>query len=328
MADTEQTDGILLSERFIPTPTTISPEARAFLANPMFKNAAASPAQDDIAGWKRYIEAMERGLTMAMQSRASLYPGDVAKHHLSACTLYEITPHNLRAGYEDRAVLNLHGGAFIVGGGEAAALAALQLAGLTGLRCYSLDYRMPPDHPFSAAVDDSVEALRFVLGRHRPQHVAVHGGSAGANLVPAAVVVARDAGLPLPAACILHSPASDLTEAGDSFHTNDQLDVMLGGGDGGAMQLYAAGHDLTDPRLSPIFADYTPGFPPTILTSGTRDLLLSNTVLLHRKLRRAGITAELHIWEAMCHGLAHDAPEAQELLGEQVQFIHKHLGVS
>jgi acetyl esterase/lipase len=90
--------------------------------------------------------------------------------------------------------------------------------------------------------------------------------------------------------------------------------------------LYAGSHDLRDPYLSPIFADFSKGFPPTLLSSGTRDLFLSNTVLLHRALRRAGIEAELHVFEAMSHGgFFGKAPEDRELLGEHVRFIDEHL---
>jgi epsilon-lactone hydrolase len=90
--------------------------------------------------------------------------------------------------------------------------------------------------------------------------------------------------------------------------------------------LYADGHDLRDPLLSPVFGDYSKGFPPTILTSGTRDLLLSSTVMMHRALRRAGVAAELHVWEAMTHAPFFGAPEEKELLTEQVQFMLRHTG--
>ena len=121
--------------------------------------------------------------------------------------------------------------------------------------------------------------------------------SAGGNLAAALLVRARDEGLPMPAALVLPTPMVDLTESGDTFQT-------LNGVDGGLRSqiavnlLYANGHDLTDPYLSPLFADLS-GFPPTFLQSGTRDLFLSNTVRLHRKLLAAGVDTELHIFEAM-----------------------------
>lgn len=133
--------------------------------------------------------------------------------------------------------------------------------------------------------------------------------------------------MPLPAVCVIHSPVTDLRQVGDSFGTNVELDIVLKRPMDWMPALYSGGHDLMDPLLSPAFADFTKGFPPTIMTSGTRDLLLSDTVRLHRALRSAGVRAELHVWEAMCHGLPHTAPEAQELLGEHIRFMLDALGI-
>src|SRR5581483_9639413 len=119
---------------------------------------------------------------------------------------------------------------------------------------------------------------------------------------------ARDEGLPLPAGLVLISPELDLTESGDSFQTNAGVDVMMPEGLMPANLIYAAGHDLADPYVSPLFGDFTKGFPPTFLQCGTRDLLLSNTVRMHRALRRAGIDAVLHVFEAMPHGGFGGAP--------------------
>ncbi len=138
------------------------------------------------------------------------------------------------------------------------------------------------------------------------------------------ILKARDSGLPLPAACILDSPEVDLTESGDSFETNlgvDRVLIRLTN----SIALYADGHDLKSPYLSPLFGDFTKGFPPTIITAGTRDLFLSNAILMHRALRRAGLEAELHIWEARSHGGFWGAPEDFECFDEEVRFAHKHL---
>jgi acetyl esterase/lipase len=184
---------------------------------------------------------------------------------------------------------------------------------------------MPPDHLFPVGLDDTVEAYRFVLERHRPENLVVSGGSAGGGLAASFLLKARDLGLPLPRACVLATPEADLTESGDTFETNDTIDIILRHRLSDSIALYANGHDLRDPYLSPIFGDFTKGFPPTLLTSGTRDLFLSNTVILHRALLRAGIPAELHVWEAMPHGGFFGAPEDDEVTAEQVRFIHHWL---
>jgi acetyl esterase/lipase len=145
-------------------------------------------------------------------------------------------------------------------------------------------------------------------------------------LAASLVLKIRDAGLPLPAACVLATPQADLTESGDTFETNAEIDVILRKRLSESIALYAGGHDLRDPYLSAVFGDFSKGFPPTMLLSGTRDLFLSNTVRLHRALRKAGVEADLHVWEAMPHGGFFGAPEDAEVLAEQAAFIRRRLG--
>jgi acetyl esterase/lipase len=240
---------------------------------------------------------------------------------LSHATLYEIEPTTFSATHADKAVFYLHGGGFTVGGGVAAAYAAFEIAQLTRLRTFSIDYRMPPQSPFPAGLDDAVEAYRYVLGRYRASNIAVYGPSAGGGLAASCLLKARDLGVPLPGACVLHSPEADLTESGDSFETNNGVDPVLKRLTN-SIALYANGHDLRDPYLSPLFGDFKKGFPATLLSAGTRDLFLSNTVLMYRALKRGGVAATLSIWEAMGHaGFFGEAPEDRELVQEQVDFM-------
>jgi acetyl esterase/lipase len=133
----------------------------------------------------------------------------------------------------------------------------------------------------------------------------------------------------LPGAIGPGTPMSDLTREGDSFQTNFMIDSVEVGGGGrcdAMAALYANGHDIKDPLLSPIFGDMK-GFPPTILTTGTRDILLSNTVRVHRKLRQAGVEADLHVYEAQSHAhYLRDTPESKEAFEELARFFDKHLG--
>jgi epsilon-lactone hydrolase len=161
-----------------------------------------------------------------------------------------------------------------------------------------------------------------LLQQRSPQEIVVGGGSAGANLAAALLLRARDEGLPLPAAAVLLTPEVDLTESGDSFSTNLGIDSVLTRSLMPANLLYAAGTDLAHPYLSALFGDFTKGFPPTLLASGTRDLFLSNTVRMHRALRAADIEAELHVLEAAPHGGFYgSAPEDAALAKEVRRFI-------
>ena len=134
----------------------------------------------------------------------------------------------------------------------------------------------------------------------------------------------------MPAAIAPGTPMSDVTGVGDSFSTNAMVDNVLVSADGfcdAATKFYAHGHDLADPLLSPVYGDMH-GFPPAILTTGTRDLLLSNTVRVHRKLREAGVEASLQVWEGQSHAeFARDdtAPETREAFEEIAAFFDHHL---
>jgi acetyl esterase/lipase len=139
---------------------------------------------------------------------------------------------------------------------------------------------------------------------------------------------ARDEGLPLPAALLLLTPALDLTLAGDTLVTNRFLDVNLYGGVT-YLPTYAGIENPAHPYVSPLFGDLTKGWPPTLLMSGTRDLLLSDTVRMHRALRRAGVRAELHVTEAGPHGgfMGAGAPEDAEIMAECRRFIFSGWGL-
>ena len=173
----------------------------------------------------------------------------------------EITPDGLGDG-DDRVYLDIHGGAFIYGGGELRATMATGTALRMAARVWAVDYRMPPDHPFPAALDDCLAAYRALLAERRPDRIVVGGASAGGNLAAALMLRARDEGLPLPAAVVLMTPAADLTKAGDSHQVNLGLDPLLTGSGKQTFLLYAAGADLRHPYLSPLNGEFSQGFPP------------------------------------------------------------------
>jgi acetyl esterase/lipase len=259
-----------------------------------------------------------------MAEPASRVAADTEEIDVDGVTVYVITPHRTAAD-DQRVVLELHGGGFIMGGGECCRMFGLMALPRYGIRTWAVDYRMPPDHPYPAPLDDAVTVYRALLRDHEPQQIAVGGASAGGNLAAALILRARDEGLPLPAAAVILTPANDFTQSGDTFHTNLGVDTIISGETGPLGDLYAGGYDLTHPYISPLFGDFTKGFPPTLLASGTRDILLSNTVRMHRALRAAGIPAELHVLEAAPHGGFYGAPEDDELDTEIRAFVASHL---
>lgn len=303
--------------RDIPVPTSVSPQAQAILSMGRLAAASPWPALNDLQGWRDVIAEKDAEVIAVLAGRTAVVPAEQVTRTIDGVTVYVVTPVDCD---DDRIVLSLHGGALIMMGGPACAALAVTAAAGTGLPTWGVDYRMPPDHPYPTPLDDCVAVYRALLTERDPDRIIVSGGSAGGNLAAALIVRARDEGLPLPAAVILNTPEVDLTESGDSFSTNLGIDMVLSPLKV-VNELYGAGHDLAHPYLSPLFADLT-GFPPTLLTTGTRDLFLSNTVRMHRALRRANVAAELHVLEAAPHGgFLGMAPEDAEIAAETRRFI-------
>jgi acetyl esterase/lipase len=247
---------------------------------------------------------------------------DVASHPLGSAPAYVARPRAERLIDDRHVVFDIHGGALLFGGGEHnVRVGTAGMALRTGRVAYGIDYRVPPDGPYPAALDDCVAAYRALLAEVPAERIVVSGTSAGGNLAAALLLRARDEGLPAPAGAMLLTPELDLTESGDSFDTLMGLDVVLPARLMEMNRLYAGGADLAHPYLSPLFGDVS-GFPPTLLQAGTRDIFLSNTVRMHRKLRGAGVRADLHVWEAMPHGgFGGLTPEDRELSAELQAFI-------
>ncbi|MEW1719117.1 alpha/beta hydrolase [Streptomyces sp. NPDC093109] len=302
----------------------LSAEAQAWLA--MLKEYPQQPAPepDDIEAWRAVAAATsapELADTIALATTGAVATGVPVEVHsvdLPHTVVHVGTPEGLAPG-DRRVLLSVHGGAFTTGGGAATRAATGFVAGAYGVTVWSVDYRMPPDHPFPAGLDDCVDAYRALLESHDPASIAVSGLSAGGNLTAALLLRLQEEGLPMPCAAVLNSPGVDLTLSGDSL-VNDPSGA--GAGLTNNAKLYAGAHDVTDPHLSPLFGRIGDDWPPTILFTGTRDFLLSDTVRMHRKLLAAGVRADLHVFEAAPHGMfGGNAPEDRLLVAQARQFL-------
>jgi acetyl esterase/lipase len=319
--------GVKVEGRLVAWPRSVSEQARAYLAaftspEGVLLAPARDLARDDLAGWK----ASKAGFDQFMASRMAGLPepsSTVETIQVRGVTVHEARPADWRTD-DRRTVLEIHGGAFVNGAGVFCRRGGQLTADLHGVRCWSVDYRTPPEHPFPEPLDDCLAAYRALIEACGAKNVVVTGTSAGGNLAAAMVLKARDEGLPLPAALVMRTPELDLTESGDSFEVNRTVDVVLGGSLASSIAAYAQAHDLSDPLLSPLFGDFTKGFPPSFLDAGTRDLFLSNAARMHRLLRRAGVPVELHIHEAMPHGGFGGAPEDLEAALEVRRFVAEH----
>lgn len=198
---------------------------------------------------------------VAVKGMASHPRASVDTLILGETEIHVATPEG--SAHPQRAWIDLYGGALLFGGGEACRVGAQQQADRYGVRCFGVDYRLPPDFPYPAALDDCLAAYRHVLSQYSPADIVVIGRSAGGNLALAALLRGRDEGLPMPAGLVLLSPEVDLTESGDSFHTNRHVDVMLPLPLMPINQLYAGDADLAPPIFHPCSASLKDCRPPS-----------------------------------------------------------------
>ena len=313
----------------IPVPESVSPQIQKLIAAPFSPTWNVIP--DTAAGWKEQVNAGAEATMKTLPALREALKVKVEPTTIDGVKAFLVTPETIPPENRNRLLVHVHGGCFVSFPGESGTAEAIYMAGIGGFKVISVDYRMPPDHPYPAALDDAMTVWKAATKMAAPKNMAIFGSSAGGNLTLAMVLRAKQDNLPLPGAIAPGTPMSDLTNSGDSFRTNGMVDNVLvasGASCDKRAALYANGRDLKDPMLSPLFGDLR-GFPPAILTTGTRDLLLSSTVRVHRKLRQAGVDASLQVFEGQSHAHYYrdvTAPETKEAFGEIARFFDAHLG--
>jgi epsilon-lactone hydrolase len=313
--------------RLLPVPDTISPELAKFVGAPLAAGWDAVPKT--AAEWKALAAESVKAAASDIAAIRERMGIAIERDTIAGVPVFVTTPDDIPERNRNRTLLHLHGGGYVLFPGEAGAGEGMMMAGYGRFRVVSVDYRMAPDFPFPAALDDAIAVWKALVAENDPGRMAIFGTSAGGGLTLALVLKARAIGLPLPAAIAPGSPWADITDDGDSLNANAFVDNVLvarTGWAGAAAKLYAGAADLSNPLLSPIFGDFA-GFPPAIVTSGTRDLFLSDAVRTHRKLRAAGVEAALQVFEAQSHAqfLTPFVPETEEAFREVADFFDSHL---
>jgi epsilon-lactone hydrolase len=317
-----------LPARALPVPETASPALQAMIAAPLpsWWNRHPKSAQE----WKDFVQQRAALSVKAVAALRETMHLKVESTIIGGVGAFIVSPSEIPEANRNRLLIHVHGGGYVFGPGEAGLPEALLMAGRGLFKVISIDYRMPPDFPYPAAIDDAMAVYKEILKTTDARKIGIFGTSTGGGMTMAMVLRAKTEGLPLPGAIAPGTPWSDMTKTGDTYFTNEMVDDVLVSNDGwlaDAAALYANGHDLKDPMLSPIYGDLK-GFPPTILTTGTRDLFLSNTVRVHRKLREAGVIADLLVFEGLSHAqylFDANAPESKEHFIETAAFLDKYL---
>ncbi|HWG19220.1 MAG TPA: alpha/beta hydrolase fold domain-containing protein [Terracidiphilus sp.] len=306
--------------RVVPVPEDLSPEAQKSLSRSEPDQAPPQSVAERRKGTDAYT-------ARARVEWTKICPNTLVDETMAGVPVHVVTPASMPEANKDKVLLNLHGGGFNSDSGSFTE--SIPIASYTRIKVVAVLYRLSPEYPFPAAVDDSVAVYKHLLETYKPEHIVIYGTSAGAILTAEVAVKIKQLGLPQPAALGIFSGMGDFARDGDSIAMyalrglSGHLDPPVRGAHD---PFYAASTDVKDPVLSPIYADLH-GLPPTLFITSGRDLLLSGTANLHRAFLHAGVDAHLVMFDALPHAFWYDPhlPEAIEANHLMADFFVKQV---
>lgn len=311
---------------FLNIPETVSQQARLFLGT--LKDPALMPPfpdPSDLAGWKKLRAFLETDAAAQSDMIAKRYAPTVEERTLDGTAVLDIRP----SRWKDNGKLAVytHGGAHTLYSAASTLGRAAIFADDTGLRMISVDYTVAPVAKFQQITDEVIAVVEALLKEGlRPTDLVFYGDSSGGGLAASAILKMRDRGLGLPAAAVLVSPWVDLTRAGDTEFTlaHAEPNYLYERHSIKAAGAYADPEDQKHPYASPVYGDFSKGFPPTLIQGSTKEILLSGFIRLYQALDTAGQTVKLDLYEGMPHNFASripDAPESKSARGKIRDFV-------
>jgi epsilon-lactone hydrolase len=306
--------------RVVPVPLTVSEAAQAVLA----RRIPGDSKPQTLAERRANTDKWQAG---AGETFRQMYGVKVEEQTVAGVPVRVVTPPEIPPANSNRVFINLHGGGFNSDSGSLTE--SIPIAALGKTKTIAVLYRLAPEHPYPAGLEDAIAVYKEVLKTYQPQHVAIYGTSAGAILTAEVAARIKQAGMPMPGALGIFSGKGDLSRHGDS----EALFALQGLS--GPLQIpdpqqhdndYVGKTDPKDPVLSPVFGDLH-GLPPTLFITSTRDLLLSGTCLLQRAYLSAGVDARLIVFEALAHAFWNDPnlPETKEAHQAMADFFTQAL---
>lgn len=313
--------------------STVSPEAAAAL-KPIYekvKAGAASPTPHPVTleEFDRYRAPGETEAARNLTKQAKSLNVKVSEEKIDGIPVLRIHPQNKKAD-DGGLLIYIHGGAYVMGSAKSTLFLPSKVATATGYEVLSIDYSLAPRSRWKQTTEEIVRVWKALLGRgEKPSSIGVFGDSAGGSLAAGSVLRMRDENLPLPGALYLMSPWADITLAGDTMETLAAADPLLPIGDfEWVAALYAAPADQKNPYVSPVYGDFSKGYPPTLIQAGTREILLSASVRLYQAIRGGGQDATLDVYEGLPHvfqGFVANSPEGVTATNRAAAFLAVHL---
>ena len=285
---------------------------------------AAGIAVPDRAGLEAYRTAVRDGFAPQIEVAIEAFDGDIEMIEIAGIRCRQLTPPGWNS-QQGHCILYAYGGGYVSGSTSEDQLITAPLAQQSGRRIIMVEYRLSPEYPYPLPQQDMRQVYSALLDQYGSARLVVSGESAGGNQVLSLMQDARDRGLALPRCAVLFSPWCDLANQGDSHIFNDTRDPTLNNDWVDVAASWHAGDcALDDPGLSPIHGDMR-GLPPCIITTGSRDLLLSQCLRLAARLRAAGVECDLRVWDGLWHVFEfYPIAEARLSIAEIAEFIRVH----
>jgi acetyl esterase/lipase len=322
-----QTDSSYIDEngtahvtRVVPVPLTVSSQAQAVLARRIPGDSKPQTLAERRTGTDEWQ-------TATGEKFRQRYNAKIEEQVIAGVPVRIINPPEIPSANNTRVFINLHGGGFNSDSGSLTE--SIPVAALAKTKTIAVLYRLAPEHPYPAALDDAIAVYKEVLKTYQPQRIAIYGTSAGAILTAEVAAKIKQLGLPMPGALGIFSGLGDFSRYGDSWALFSLQGLS------GYLEIpdrehpsheYVGSTDRKDPVLSPVFSDLH-GLPPALFITSTRDLLLSGTCILHRAYLNAGVDARLIVFEALAHAFWNDPslPESKEAHQDMANFFDQQL---
>jgi acetyl esterase/lipase len=336
---TADADGTVHVTNFaVPLSSFLSPEAKAISAHqitdhgwPLPSGPVTGPGAV-IDNWRKAMD--DKIFIPALERQKAAYPVTIQDQTVGGVKTSVVMPKDgVSAKNKDRILINLHGGGFQMGAGAAALVESVPIAAVGKIEVMTVDYRQGPENKFPAASEDVATVYKELLKHYKPQNIGIYGCSAGGGLSAMSMAWFQKEKLPNPGAIGVFSSSAGGGQGDASYIApvlTGQPPPPLPTGEHGPAQFgYFAGVDRKSPLVSPVYApEVLAKFPPTLVLTATRDMAMSGALYTHTQLVKAGVDAELHVWEGTghCFFYSADMPESKDAYNVIVKFFDRHLG--
>ena len=312
-------------------PTTISKQAQEMLKNlTMNIPTFSTPDPDDLEGWKKLNQQLESMAIFGPQHIIDRYHSNITYTKLGGVNVIDVKPQDWKDN--GKILVYLHGGGYTLLSANSTLGAVMPVANSTGLGVISVDYTLAPFSKWNQTTTEVVSVIQALIKEkgYSLEDIAMYGDSAGGGLVAGSVLKMRDEGIGIPAAIVLWSPWTDVTVSGDSYYRLNNTDpfrpsaLLLDN----MSRAYTNPPDQKNPYVSPVYGNFSKGFPPTLIQGGTSEFMLSDFVRLYQAIDQVDIPVKLDIYEGMPHDFQiflYNTPETYTALSKMSNFLHHYL---